>query len=94
MTRPDRLHHLAHTATARRPCSLTQRAPAEVDDMEMLASRYPYWLIRRSGTGRFWANTWEPVLRPGWDAILGADTLDELEGLLERQERLRGRRPQ
>lgn len=95
MTRPERPQHLTRTTAARRPCTTAQRTTAvHVDDMETLASRYPYWLIRRSGVGRYWASTREPILRPGWEATLSADTADGLDDLLERQEQLRGRRPQ
>lgn len=63
--------------------------PAEA--VQALNDQYEHWLITKTDLGRFWAATTETTLPLGCAAVLQADNPEDLDDLIARQERLRGR---
>ncbi|MEV0584138.1 hypothetical protein [Nonomuraea sp. NPDC050310] len=61
--------------------------------LNRVRERYPEWSIYRSGIGRYWASTSDrPSLtqqQAGALAQVGADSLDELDDLLDKQQKIR-----
>lgn len=60
----------------------------------MLAGRYPYWVVLSHPLEGLWACSNEEALPRGGALYLVADTPQEMEAHLIKQERLRGRGPQ
>ena len=65
--------------------------------LDELRRAYPDWAISRSGIGRYWAHRYGPVTwrqyQAGACTSVNADTLDQLDTLLDRQERIRRQHP-
>lgn len=59
--------------------------------VEELKARYPAWTVWGSDLGRYWATRQEALLRAGCSVTVSADTLHDLDALLDEQERLRER---